>query len=232
MRGNKFKRLSLITFLLVLLSACSNTNKYDVEIAKERFAYGQVINKQKKVFELDCSKFTAEQIAAGDCGIKGGFVVYDGNQRYVNVEPQQPTAMQHVKDILAIGLNPITNLLINKSNNETSVKLAQSSNTLMSGIVSEIANAKNTGTTTNITDSYKDSSQHSFIQDSYNSADTSYSNSHNTSSSSSVSNSHNQTSTETNSSSSNTSGDTNSNNRSETNTESTTVNNEGQQPST
>lgn len=222
------KNIVILIVTLVVIAGCSTTNKYDVEIAKERFKYGKIVNERKPMFEIKGElRCTDEQKASGQCGL----VVYNQNQRYINVEPQSPDRYGQTLNFLGKIANPFFQFKINETNNEYGYLRQLSSDSLFSNMFEGLANAKNTGTTTNISDSYNDSSTHSSIQDSYNSADTNNTDSYNTSTSSTVSDSHNQSSSSTSSSSTETntttSGDTDSNNKTENNT----TNNEGQTPS-
>ena len=162
----------IITLLIILtLSACSTTNKYDVEIAQAKYEYGKQINEQKPMFEIKGELRCSEaQLAANECGL----VVYNQNQRYINVDPQSPDRFGQVLDFAGKLVNPLFNWKIAQSNNELSQTLAEQNTELFSTIFTSVTDMQGTGVNYNYTDSYNTS-------DSYNSQDTANTDSYNTS---------------------------------------------------
>lgn len=213
--------MKYITILLMalFLSNCAS-NKYDAEIAKAKFEYGHKINAQKKIFELKCDQ---EQKDTGKCGIFGEFAVYQPNQGYVDVDPQKKGFMDYSFGLAQALLPSVLQYAIADSSNKYAFKSLESTNSLFSGIFSDMSNLQGTGIT--YADSNYDYSSTSNVttttSDSNNSADYSYSDSYNTSSGDTLSDSYNTSSsqkTRTETSTSSTQGDTTS-----TNTTSTTT---------
>lgn len=164
------KRLIIVLLVLITMSACSTTNKYDADIAKSRYEYGKQINEQKPMFEIKGELRCSEaQVATNECGL----VVYNQNQRYINVDPQNPDRFGQVLSFAGKLINPLFNWKIAQSNNDLSRSLSADNTELFSNIFTDVANLKGTGVTTTYTDSYNTS-------DSYNSQDTANTDSFNT----------------------------------------------------
>ena len=164
-------KLIIAVLTLIMLAGCSTTNKYDAEIAKARYEYGKQVNERKPMFEIKGELRCSEaQLAASECGL----VVYNQNQRYINVDPQSPDRFGQVLDFTGKLINPLFNWKIAQSNNDLSRSLAEQNTELFSTIFTGITDMKGAGTNYNYTDSYNTS-------DSYNSQDTANTDSFNTS---------------------------------------------------
>lgn len=193
-------KLLLTLVLLLTLAACSTTNKYDAEIAKARYAYGKQVNERKPMFEIKGELRCSEaQLATNECGL----VVYNQNQKFINVDPQSPDRFGQVLDFTGKLINPLFNWKIAQSNNDLSRSLAEQNTELFSTIFNGITDMKGTGITNTYTDSYNDNSQSSSITDSYNSSDRAYTDSYNTTSGDTLNDSYNTTSGDTMNSSNN-----------------------------
>lgn len=191
-------KLIIAVLTLIMLAGCSTTNKYDAEIAKARYEYGKQVNERKPMFEIKGELRCSEaQIAASECGL----VVYNQNQRYINVDPQSPDRFGQVLDFTGKLINPLFNWKIAQSNNDLSRSLAEQNTELFSTIFTGITDMKGAGTT--YTNSNNDNSQSSSIMDSYNSSDRAYTDSYNTTSGDTLNDSYNTTSGDTMNSSNN-----------------------------
>ena len=192
----------LIALLSITILGCA-TNKHDVSIAKSKFEYGEAVNAQNKVFEVTCDQ---AQKDSGKCGIFGELVVYQSNQRYVDVDPQRKDWVDYSFGLAQVLLPSILQYKIADSGNKYAFKSLESTNNMFSGIVSNVSTLKGSGTT--YTDSNNDysstSNSTSSIADSNNSADYSYADSGNTSSGDTLSDSYNTSSTQKSSTESNT----------------------------
>jgi len=196
-------------FLMLLITGCA-TNQHDADIAKAKFEYGTIVNAQNKILEITCS---VEEKQTGKCGVFGEFIVYQSNQRYIDVDPQKKGITDHLFNLAGLVLPSFLQYKIADSGNKWAFKGQESSNNMFKGMFADVANLKNTGTTTTYTDSNNDYSQTSSIADSYNSSDTSISDSYNTTSGDSLADSYNaetntSTNTETNTETNTTQGDT------------------------
>ena len=187
----------------LFLSSCAS-NKYDAEIAKAKFEYGQKINAQKKVFELKCDQ---EQKDTGKCGIFGEFAVYQPNQRYVDVDPQKKGFMDYSFGLVQALLPSVLQYAIADSSNKYAFKSLESTNGLFSGIFNDMTNLKGTGITyTDSNNDYSTSSNSTNTNtDSNNPIDYTYSDSFNTTSGDTLSDSYNTSSRQESTTSNNTS---------------------------
>jgi len=186
-------KLIVVVLMIITLASCSTTNKYDADIAKARYKYGEKINTQKPVFELRGSITCSEE--ALDAKLPC-LTVYNQNQRHINVEPKTPDRLGQLLDFTGRFINPLFNWKMAQSNNELSATLAEQNTELFSTIFTSVADIKGSGTNYTYTDSYNTS-------DSYNSQDTSNVDSLNTSNeTSNISNTSSNTNNTSNTSSS------------------------------